>query len=339
MNTTDFIITSTFQEIAGTNDVAGQYESYQSFTMPGIYRVVSGIDCFDPKFNIVSPGVDETVFFAYTNLRRPDELREGVRNLIFGEEGPGQRGKLVDGGKPLIFAMSRLDHVKNMAGLLEWYSESPQLRERANLLLVGGASDKSEQDGEESEQVQRIEKLLTMPELSGSVRWITGHLDRPRAGEFYRSVADTHGIFVQPAFFEAFGLTVIEAMSSGVPTFATRFGGPMEVIEDGVSGFHIDPNIGTDAAARMIGFFDRCQSISGYWKQISDAGLERVHTRYTWKIYANKLLKLSRVYGFWKHISRFEREETRRYLEMFYSLMYRPLAESCLNGRDRPDPR
>ncbi|TNF38273.1 MAG: sucrose synthase, partial [Gammaproteobacteria bacterium] len=44
MNSADFIITSTYQEIAGREDSAGQYESYQSFTMPGLYRVVQGID-------------------------------------------------------------------------------------------------------------------------------------------------------------------------------------------------------------------------------------------------------------------------------------------------------
>lgn len=37
----DFIITSSFQEIAGTKDTEGQYESHCSFTMPGLYRVVS----------------------------------------------------------------------------------------------------------------------------------------------------------------------------------------------------------------------------------------------------------------------------------------------------------
>src|SRR5690606_11068953 len=62
MNTADFIITSTYQEIAGTPESVGQYESYQSFTLPGLYRVVSGIDCFDPKFNIVSPGANPDVF-------------------------------------------------------------------------------------------------------------------------------------------------------------------------------------------------------------------------------------------------------------------------------------
>lgn len=43
--------------------VAGQYESHQSFTMPGLYRVVKGISVFDPKFNIVSPGADQDLYF------------------------------------------------------------------------------------------------------------------------------------------------------------------------------------------------------------------------------------------------------------------------------------
>ena len=51
--TADFIIASTYQEIAGDADTVGQYESHTSFTMPDLYRVVQGIDVFDPKFNIV----------------------------------------------------------------------------------------------------------------------------------------------------------------------------------------------------------------------------------------------------------------------------------------------
>ena len=40
MNTSDFIVASTFQEIAGTPDSVGQYESYGTFVMPGLYRVI-----------------------------------------------------------------------------------------------------------------------------------------------------------------------------------------------------------------------------------------------------------------------------------------------------------
>ena len=136
----------------------------------------------------------------------------------------------------------------------------------------------------------------------------------------YRYVADRQGAFVQPALFEAFGLTVIEAMSSGLPTFATRFGGPLETIEDGVSGFHIDPNHGDAAAETMLDFFVRCSEDDSYWDSISRGALERVASHYTWELYAERMLRLARIYGFWKFFSNIEREEVRRYLEMLYFL-------------------
>ena len=53
----------------------------------------------------------------------------------------------------------------------------------------------------------------------------------------------------------------------------------------------------------------------------------RVQQRYTWALYAERMMTLSRIYGFWNYVTDLERAETRRYLEMFYALQYRPLAE------------
>jgi sucrose synthase len=47
--------------------------------------------------------------------------------------------------------------------------------------------------------------------------------------------------------------------------------------------------------------------------------------RYTWKLYSERLMTLTGVYGFWKYVSNLERRETRRYIEMFYALKYRSL--------------
>jgi hypothetical protein len=55
-------------------------------------------------------------------------------------------------------------------------------------------------------------------------------------------------------------------------------------------------------------------------------------TRYTWKIYSERLMTLAGVYGFWKYVSKLERRETRRYLEMFYILKFRELVRSVLNS-------
>ncbi|MDH3359565.1 MAG: glycosyltransferase, partial [Desulfobulbaceae bacterium] len=137
---------------------------------------------------------------------------------------------------------------------------------------------------------------------------------------------------VQPALFEAFGLTVIEAMVSGLPTFATCYGGPLEIIEDGISGFHIDPNHGKAAANILSEFFEHCGKKPAYWHEVSTGGVERVESRYTWKLYANRLVTLSCIYGFWHYASDLDRQETRRYLEMFYNLQFRPRAEGMQGG-------
>ncbi|MGB5376291.1 MAG: sucrose synthase [Polyangiales bacterium] len=336
MNTADFIITSTYQEIAGTPESVGQYESYSSFSLPRLYRVISGIDCFDPKFNIVSPGADPRVFFPYfKESHRPEEIRQEIETMVYGSPDCAYRGLLTNQDKPLLFTMSRLDRIKNMAGLVEWYGQNQELRKVANLVIVGGRLRTEESnDRDEREQIERTHWLFDEYELEGDVRWIEMQTDKTKVGEFYRFAADQRGAFVQPAFFEAFGLTVVEAMSSGLPTFATRYGGPSEIIQDGKSGFHIDPTQGADTAEKMLGFFRDCQRDPGVWDAISKGGIQRVDERYNWELYAATLLKLSRIYGFWRYISSLERDETRRYLEMFYGLLLRPLSKRVLQKHD-----
>lgn len=330
MNSADFIITSTYQEIAGTSCSAGQYESYSAFTMPDLYRVVNGVDIFDPKFNIVSPGADDGAFFSCRDgERRLSELSDEIEDLIFGEPAGDSRGQLEDKDKPLLFTMARFDRIKNITGLVEWYGQSAELRDRANLLVAGGFIDVNKsQDEEEKIQINRMHELMDQYKLDKQMRWVEFLPDKNFVGELYRSVADTGGIFVQPALFEAFGLTVVEAMSCGLPVAATCFGGPLEIIQDGKSGFHIDPNQGEKSAEKISAFFDRCRDEPGYWENISRNSIDRVEERYTWNLYARRLMTLSRIYGFWRFITRTERQENNRYLEMFYNLMYKRLAET-----------
>ncbi len=331
MNSADFIVTSTFQEIAGTAETVGQYESYGAFTLPGLYRVVSGIDPFDPKFNIISPGADERAYFSYADAaHRLRSLQPEVARLLDGDDpGVPWRGRFADPAKPLIFSMARMDRIKNLTGLVQWFGENESLRGLANLLLVGGHVDPDcSDDVEEREQIRMMHELLDRYGLDAEVRWLGGRLDKALAGELYRCVADSRGIFVQPALFEAFGLTVIEAMVSGLPVFATRHGGPLEIIRDGVSGFHIDPNDGATASDRIVDFLQRCTQDAQAWERISQAALARVAERYTWRRYAQRMMSLARIYGFWKFMSKLEREETARYLQMFHHLQLTPLVPS-----------
>ena len=75
-----------FSLVCSKNTV-GQYESHTAFTLPGLYRVVHGIDVFDPKFNIVSPGADMSIYFPYTEkARRLTAFHGSIESLLYDPE-------------------------------------------------------------------------------------------------------------------------------------------------------------------------------------------------------------------------------------------------------------
>lgn len=330
MNAADFIITSTYQEIAGSKDRPGQYESHTAFTLPGIYRVVCGINIFDPKFNIASPGADQSVYFPYTEKhKRFTAFRPAIEELLFSKvENDQHIGYLEDKRKPIIFSMARLDTVKNISGLTEWFGKNKRLRNLVNLVVVAGFFDPSKsKDREEIAEIKKMHMLIEKYQLKGQLRWIAAQTDKNRNSELYRYIADTKGAFVQPALYEAFGLTVIEAMNCGLPTFATNQGGPAEIIIDGVSGYHIDPNNGDESSNKIANFFQKCKEDAEYWNRISAAGLNRIHECYTWKIYANKVLNMGSIYSFWRQVYKDQKLAKQRYIEMFYNLQFRNLVK------------
>ncbi|MFP4134192.1 MAG: sucrose synthase [Halothece sp.] len=333
MNAAQCIISSTYQEIVGRPDSVGQYESYQNFTMPDFYHVVNGIELFSPKFNVVPPGVNENIYFPYTQTddRVPNQT-EQIKELLFYTDDESQVfGKLENPEKRPLFSMARLDRIKNLTGLVECFGKSPQLQEQCNLILIAGKLSTSETtDSEERDEIEKMYRLIDEYDLHGKVRWLGVRLPKTDSGEVYRVIADHQGIFVQPALFEAFGLTILEAMISGLPTFGTQFGGPLEIIQDQVNGFYINPTKPEETGQKILDFVQKCEKDPEHWNRISEKAMERVYSSYTWKIHTTKLLSLARIYGFWNFTSKENREDMLRYLESLFYLIYKPRAKALL---------
>ncbi|MBV6626228.1 MAG: sucrose synthase [Rivularia sp. (in: Bacteria)] len=333
MNAANFVVSSTYQEIIGTEHTLGQYESYQSFTMPKLYHVVSGIDLKNPKFNVVPPGVNENVYFPYTKIE--DRLlnnRERLEDLLFTLEDSTQVfGKLADISKRPIFSMARLDKIKNLTGLAECFGKSKELQQQCNLILVAGKlRTEDSTDSEEINQIEKLYQIIDKYNLQGKIRWLGVRLSKTDSGEIYRIIGDRQGIFVQPALFEAFGLTVLEAMISGLPTFATRFGGPLEIIQDKVNGFYINPTNHQEMAQTILEFLSKCDFNPNTWNDFSQKGIERIYDNYTWKIHSNRLLSLAKTYSLYNYASGDNREDMLRYVESLFHLLYKPRAKALL---------
>lgn len=94
--------------------------------------------------------------------------------------------------------MARLDRVKNITGLVEFYAKNTKLRELVNLVLVAGYNDvKKSNDREEIAEIEKMHGLMKEYNLDGQFRWLSSQTNRARNGELYRYIADKRGVFVQ----------------------------------------------------------------------------------------------------------------------------------------------
>ena len=327
MNMASFIVSSTFQEIAGTEKEQGQYESYLTYSMPELYHVKNGVNLFHPKFNIVPPGVPEDMFFPYYEKDRRDQnMINELNHEIFEKKADYIFGELEDTNRRPIFSMARIDKVKNLSGLINLFGAHKELKNVANLILITDKINlERSKDEEEINEINKMYDLIKEYGLEKNIRWVAiGASGRKRLAEVYRIMADRKGIFVQPALFEAFGLTVLEGMSSGLPTYATKFGGPSEIIVDGDSGGLINPTRLKESATKLNDFIRDSIENEQVWYDMSDQGIKRVQDNFNWDLYTQKLLSLTRIYGFWKFtVSKKAKEKMKLYYDVIFDNFYR----------------
>jgi sucrose-phosphate synthase len=250
----DLIVTSTSQE------ADQQY---------GMYRA----RCRD-RMEVIPPGVDLDRF-------RPP--RRGERFEVAAEIDRF----LVQPKKPMILALQRPDERKNLETLIRAYGESKALRQLANLVLLIGTRD----DLEKLPKAQRsvLKQMLSMIDrydLYGSVAYPKQHSsdDVPK---LYRLAAARHGVFVNPALTEPFGLTLIEAAASGLPVVAPHDGGPKEIIRICNNGVLIDP---LDAEAMAETLID-VVSDRERWRRRARSGIRGADRHFSWKGHASKYVK------------------------------------------------
>ncbi|MCG6966357.1 MAG: HAD-IIB family hydrolase [Chromatiaceae bacterium] len=188
--------------------------------------------------------------------------------------------------KPLVLALSRPDERKNILTLIEAFGESQPLRHAANLLIIAGHRDDI-RDLEAGAQsvLTNILLMIDAYDLYGRVAVPKSHR-ASEVPEIYRMVAAGHGVFVNPALTEPFGLTLLEAAASGVPVVATENGGPVDIIANCRNGALIDPLDKTAIAEALLKMLRDKEA----WALASRNGIEGVRRHYSWQAHADAYL-------------------------------------------------
>lgn len=166
----------------------------------------------------------------------------GVDTDLFrpGDRAAARRALEVD-GHPLLLYVGRLAPIKGLDTLLEAVACLRTRVPGARLLVVGGDIDEP-LDAHAAALRRRVERLG----LDGAVRFVGARPQDVLPG--YYAAAD---VTVLPSYYESFGMVALEAMACGSPVIASRVGGLVATVRDGVTGFLVPEGDGCALAARV----------------------------------------------------------------------------------------
>ena len=261
----DRIITSTNQEIKK------QYSLYENTN--------------EDKFVVIPPSVGLDRFYSYNEKREWNDeekiVRENIREELW--------RFFTNLNKPLILSLCRPEKRKNISGLIIAYGQDKELQKKANLAIFAGIrKDIQKMEDNEKEVLTEILLLMDKFNLYGKMAIPKTHNVGDEVPELYRIAAETRGVFINSAFNEPFGLTLIEAAASGLPVVATDDGGPRDILSNLDNGELVDVSEPSNIAMGIHKILDSEKN----WEKHSRNGIERVEEYYSWSAHTERYMKV-----------------------------------------------
>lgn len=186
---------------------------------------------------------------------------------------PDLHGNQIEGEKPFVFVTTcRLVPVKNLDTLIKVFAkivEENQDRE-LKLWIVG--------DGPERSSLESLVEEVGIKKnvvFWGFQEDVVPFLEKSDA-------------FVLPSFSEGFSISLVEAMLCGLPCIVTNQGGPKEIVEDGESGFLINPYQADDLKSKMLGVL----KLSKEQRQLIGEKAQEAGRKYSVENYVKRLMEV-----------------------------------------------
>ena len=248
--------------VASTNqEVQQQYAAYDN------YRKT--------RMAVIPPGVDLERFRPSRRHETRPPIHQRIARFFERPE------------RPWVLAISRPDERKNIRTLVDAYAESEELQDTANLVVVAGSRDRiDEMEKGPRDVITDLLLRIDRHNLYGKIAYPKRH-EPDEVPDIYRLAARTHGVFINPALTEPFGLTLLEAAASGLPLVATDDGGPRDIIAACKNGILVDP-LDKQAIAKALLTILRDRKV---WRRMSAAGRRNAYKTYSWEGHARRYLR------------------------------------------------
>ncbi|KAL8094665.1 hypothetical protein AgCh_036264 [Apium graveolens] len=286
LDASEIVITSTKQEI---EEQWGLYDGFdsklQQKLQARIRRRVSSYGRFMPRMAVIPPGME---FHHIVHDGDIDGEADGSEDHPASPDPPIWAEIMrffTNPRKPMILALARPDPKKNLTTLVKAFGECRPLRELANLTLIMGNRDNiDDMSNTNSTVLTSIIKLIDKYDLYGQVAYPKHH-KQADVPDIYRLAARTKGVFINPAFIEPFGLTLIEAAAHGLPIVATINGGPVDIYRVLDNGLLVDPHDQQSIADALLKLVAEKQ----LWLKCRQNGLKNIHL-FSWPAHCKTYL-------------------------------------------------
>jgi len=220
------------------------------------------------RIEIVPPGVDHAFF-------SPGD-RDGARAAL-----GWSHGRMSDvGGRnaaqhPVLLFVGRIQPLKGLDVAVAALARLE--RDDAELVVVGGPSGRSG-----PEELARVHALADDLGVRDRIRFVP-----PQPHHLLSTWYRAADLVLVPSRSESFGLVALEAAACGAPVVASDVGGLRTIVDDGHTGFLVEPR---DPGAFAVAI-DKLLSDPALAASMGAAGAERAD-RFTWSITAARLRRL-----------------------------------------------
>jgi glycosyltransferase involved in cell wall biosynthesis len=197
------------------------------------------------KFWVIHNGIDTESF-----LPKTEEAKLQIKKRFH-----------VPVNRMVIACIANLRQPKGHADLIKALSRLKQTREDVLLVLVGDGPLRP-----------TLEKLVKQLGLTENVLFM-GFLGHDKIPEILAIV----DVFVLPSLVEGLPTAVVEAMAAACPVVVTRVGGTPEVVNDGETGFLVDPGDPATLAERIA----QLLSDGDLRRKMGEAARKRVEEKFS----------------------------------------------------------
>lgn len=167
------------------------------------------------------------------------------------------------GDRPVLLTVNHLHPRKRINLLLETLPAILAEHPGAAALVVGSGPEKA-----------ALQELAARLGLSPEQVIFAGFVPEAELAAHYAAAS----VYVHTGRAESFGLAVLEACMAGLPVVAVAEGGPLEILEEGETGFLVAPDPAAIASKVNYLLADPVQAA-----RMGQCGAQYVESRYTWE--------------------------------------------------------